>query len=218
MALPNAEKLLALVEKGETISAEQRRHVIGYLMAVKPTEAGTADLAELFGTTDRAIRRDKQIIREEKAAMLKEDDIGLVIADIRIQYENQIRDLEKGKKKCEVGSRNHLDYCKAIMDIELRVTKALQDLGYYPKNLGTQTINNFEWKAEVSRDGSVQTRQVREGEKIKTIDAEIVTDSKDQELRRQFEEEFADRPQLPAPADVKNEASSVRTEQPTPPE
>jgi hypothetical protein len=33
-------------------------------------------------------------------------------------------------------------------------------LGFYPKNLGNMTVEKFEYKAIVSKDGSVDTRPV----------------------------------------------------------
>jgi NACalpha-BTF3-like transcription factor len=199
--IPNAEKFLKEVESGKEITAQQRRHIIAYYMATQPAKAAdTQGLSEFFQVSDTMIRKDKRIIREEKAAMIKEDDVGLVIADIRIQFENQIRDLEKGKKQLEkdgrVGTTTYLQYCKTIMELELKTTEALQSLGYYPKNLGTQTTKKFSFVAVVdNKDGSVQVQN--EEHVPVTVEGEFVDPY--EEERRALDEEFADRPALPAP-------------------
>jgi hypothetical protein len=42
------------------------------------------------------------------------------------------------------------------MELRFKCVKALQDLGYYPKNLGNMTVQKFDFKAIVNKlDGSV---------------------------------------------------------------
>lgn len=160
-SIPHAEKLLAQAQNGAKLDTKDRRHVLGYLMATNPELASDNEaLSETFQISDRMIRLDKKIIREEKAKLIKDDDIGLVIADLVLAFEQQIRDIEKSKAKCKLGSRDHLEHSKAIFDINLKKVKALQDLGYYPKNLGNMVVEKFEYKSVVHKDGSVDTRRV----------------------------------------------------------
>jgi len=118
------------------------------------------ELGALFQVSGRLIRADKKYIREEKARTIKDDDIGLVIADIAMTLERQMRDLERSKAKCTLGSVAYLRHCTAIHEVQLKTVSALQDLGYYPKNLGLMTVEKWDYKATVSRDGSIQTRPV----------------------------------------------------------
>lgn len=157
MAAPTAERMIDEAKKGKRLKAKERRHCISYLM-ITGADSGSTALAEVFGVTARMIREDKAHIRREKAELIKEDDIGLVIADIVMCFDSQVRDIEQSKTKCRKGDRTFLEHCKAIFDLQLKKVKALQDLGYYPKNLGNMTVERFDYKAVVGKDGSVDTR------------------------------------------------------------
>lgn len=211
MGIPNAEKIIERARQGEPVTTKERRHAVAYLISTQPGEITAGDMAEWFGVTDRTIRFDMRYIREERAKLIKEDDIGLVIADIAMTFDNQIRDIEKSKAKCKLGSREHLEHSKAIFDMQLRKVKALQDLGYYPKNLGNMTVEKFEYRATVSKDGAVDTRRVD------MFDAEVIeTRPEDDKEREALEAEFTDLPALPAaPEDGEQSAppAILQTEQ-----
>lgn len=210
--IPNALKIYRDAEAGVEITAQSRRHAIAYLMAMEPEKASdTQGLSQLFKVSDTMIRKDKRIIREEKAAMIKEDDVGLVIADIRIQFENQIRDLEKSKAKSSPGTALYLKHCQVIMELELKTTEALQSLGYYPKNLGTQTTKKFNFNAIVdTKDGSVQV--LNEAVTPRVIEAEFV-DPYEKE-RAALDEEFGDRPAQCALPPAPVNTDGTRTDSP----
>jgi hypothetical protein len=130
-------------------------------------------MAEVFKVSERMIRLDKKYLREEKAKLIKEDDPGLVVADIVLSYENQVADIEKSKGKCKIGSRDYLEHCKAIFNMRREMVKALQELGYYPKNLGNMTVEKFVYKSIVNpKDNSVLTRPLNKDE---VIDVEFIS-------------------------------------------
>lgn len=210
--IPNALKLYRDAESGASINAQQRRHVIGYLMAMEPEKAAdTAGLAELFKVSDTLIRKDKRTIREEKAAIIKEDDIGLIIADIALDFENQIRDLEKSKTATKPGTSLYLQHCKTILELRFKATEALQSLGYYPKNLGTQTTKKFNFTAVVdTKDGSVQVQN--DAVTPRVIEAEFV-DPYEKE-RAALDEEFGDRPAQCALPPAPVNTDGTRTDSP----
>jgi hypothetical protein len=176
VAVPVAQKLLESAQAGEKkLSTSERRHVIAYLMATQPDHSNV-ELAEVFGVTERTIRMDKQHIREEKARFIKEDDIGLVIADIALDFERQVRDIERSKAKSKLGSDTFLKHCTAAMELRLKMVKSLQDIGYLPKNLGNMTVESYEYKAVVHRDGSVETRPLNyfDGEEPQVLEGQVV--------------------------------------------
>lgn len=155
----HVEKLLERAQSGEKLSSRERRHCIAHLMVHAPDETNIS-LAKIFCVSESLIRRDKQLVRQEKAAMIKKDDVGLVLADIAFTFECQIKDLEIAKKKANPGSRTYLDYCKAIFDLQIKKVEALQKLGFYPLNLGNLTVQQFSFQAFVSKDQSVDTRAI----------------------------------------------------------
>lgn len=169
---PQAEKLIERAQKGERLSTKDRRHCVAYLSATRPDVTNTA-MADLFKVSERMIRIDRMKIRQDKAELLKREDIGLVIADIALCFEKQVKDLEAGKAKCKVGSSVYLNYCKAIFNLQLEKIRALQELGYYPKNLGNMTVDKFVFKAVMGEDGSINTRPVNiDFDKSKVVDVE----------------------------------------------
>jgi len=159
MALIEAEKIIARAKSGQTIPAKERRHAVGYYMGTNP-DMTNQQVADIFGVTEGQIRLDKKSIREDKAKLLKEDDISLIIADIVMMFDRQVRDIEKSKMKCEIGTRTYLEHCKSIFSLQKDMIQSLQDLGYYPQNLGNMTIDKYEYKAIVMKDGSVDTRRI----------------------------------------------------------
>jgi hypothetical protein len=162
--IPQTQLLLEDVGKRK-FNTHERRQVVIYLKATDP-EMTNVKLASMFDVTERTIRLDLQAFRKEKAQFIKEDDVGLIIADIALDYERQIRDIERSKIACEkkggkgLGTLTYLKHCTDAMALRIQMVKALQDLGYYPKNLGTQTIEKFEYKADVDKGGHVVVRPV----------------------------------------------------------
>ncbi len=159
MATVSAEQLIQRAQTGEKLSRADRLHCVGYIMAVTPTLTNR-EIGEMFGITERAVRQDKQKIRHEKAKLIKDEDIGLVVADVYITFENQVRDLERSKAKCKLGSKEYVSHCKAIFDMRRQSIESLQNLGYYPKNLGNMTVEKFEYRAIFNKDGSADSRPV----------------------------------------------------------
>jgi hypothetical protein len=165
--IPVTEQLLDVARKKiRKLTSKERRQCVVYLLTVDP-DTTNVSLAQLFDVSERTIRNDFRTFRKEKAKFIKEDDVGLIIADIALDYERQIRDIERSKAKAKIGSRTFLDHCTSAMELRIKMVKALQDLGYYPKNLGNMTIEKFDFKAEVNQlTGAVVTRPVNwiEGE------------------------------------------------------
>jgi hypothetical protein len=176
MALPHAEKLIERARQGERLPSKERQHCVSFLMATQPS-ATNVELGILFGVSERQIRQDKDKIRRDRAKLLKEDDIGLVIADIAMSFDNQVRDIEASKRKCKYGSRTFLEHCKAIFKLQMDKVVALQNLGYYPKNLGQMTVEKFEYTAIVSPDGSASslpTKLMIEDGSIQEAEYEVI--------------------------------------------
>jgi len=165
MVRPEAEKLIQRASAGERLTTADRRYCISYLTATRP-ELSNIAMGDIFGVTEAAIRLDLKKIREDKAKLIREDDIGLVIADIALTFERQVQDIERSKNKSQIGSRTYLEHCRAIARMQVERVQLLQELGFYPKNLGNMTVNKFEYRAVVTKDGSVDTRRVDMGDVI----------------------------------------------------
>lgn len=159
--IPVTQKLLEEATKRK-LTTKERRQCVVYLKSTDPEITNTS-MAELFSVTERTIREDLRAFRKEKAQFIKEDDVGLVIADIALDYERQIKDIERSKTKAPLGSLRYLQHCTNALELRLKCVKALQDLGYYPKNLGNMTIKKFDFKAIVNqKDGSVNVKRAED--------------------------------------------------------
>jgi hypothetical protein len=160
MAIPHAEALIKRAREGERLGTKDRRHCIAFLMAADPGHTNVS-LGELFKVSERQIRDDKLRLRQERAKLVKEEDVGLVIADIALAFENQLRDIETSKRKAKLGSGHYLNHCKTVCELIVKKIQVLQELGYLPKNLGQMTHTKYEYKATVDKmTGAVDTRPV----------------------------------------------------------
>lgn len=159
MTILTTEALLQEAQDGRKLDAEDRRRVLRYLMYTRP-DMSNVDAGELFQVTEATIRKDRKVIREGMAEELRTEDVGLVISDIAFNFRRQLRDLEASKAKCRLGSKEYLAHCVAILKIELDKTKAFQELGYLPKNLGNMTVTNYDYAAIVLKGDQIETRQL----------------------------------------------------------
>lgn len=193
MSVHKCQEFLDRVASGEVLKMLERRLAIQYLLATQPGIT-TYELSSIFHVTEKTILSDKQSLRQDKAKYLKgemQNDISLVIADIALDFERQVSDLEKSKKSSELGKRAYVDHCNAIFNMRLQMIRTFQDIGYLPKNLGAMTVEKFEYKAIVHKDGTVATLST----------AEISS-------RKALEAEFEDIPQAALPAGSPSEPNS----------
>jgi hypothetical protein len=83
------------------------------------------------------------------ASELRDDDVGLVVADIVFTFKRQLRDLEKSKAACRPGTTEYRKHCESLFNLERECKKLLQDLGWLPKNLGNMTMTEYHYAAIV---------------------------------------------------------------------
>lgn len=157
MALLTIQRLIEEADGGKKLTTEERRRAVAYLMSTNPSVQNT-DMAARFQVSEGTIRKDKEAIRLQMAKEVKEDDIGLVIADILWDFRRQIGVLEESLQATKVGTGERRKHAESIMKLRLSTVAALQDLGYLPKNLGSMTKEIFEYAAVVIKDGSVDSR------------------------------------------------------------
>ncbi len=167
-----------------------------------------SEMARLFQCDEKTIRNDINLIKTEKAELVREDtDVKLIIADLLEARDKALRECERAKRAYEVeeGGRGLMrpGYLKAVelaLNIHLKVTEALQNMGWLPKNIGAITINKQVFKSFVdARTGGVETRpidlfdDIREGESFE----EMMRRKADEQKAAIQDAEFVDLPQLP---------------------
>lgn len=174
-ATPVAENLVAQARNGEKLELEDRRHALQYLMFTEP-DLSRMELGRLFQVDESTIRHDIKRIKERNAEVVKEDtDVKLIIADLIAARDRALVEIEKAKKaivdgKKGIGSPNHLNYIKATVELHLRVTEALQNMGWLPKNIGALTVNKHVFKAVVMKGQYIQTVRVEDGKELSDIE------------------------------------------------
>jgi hypothetical protein len=184
-----AEIYVERAESGDKLNAEERRHAIAWMMVHRPNMQ-TANMVELFGVTDRTIREDKALARKQVADEVSTDDIGSIVADIRMTYMRFKDRLEKSTKAANPGTAVYLAHLKAIADYEKVYTEMLQSLGILPKNLGSMTKTVFEFKA-FSKRGMVDAVPVIEGEVLDDDSTDLPQLTAEEiEARRKLDAEF----------------------------
>lgn len=173
MSLFQAQKLLSAQEKGTELTTEERRHCVAFLIA---TEGQTnEELAERFGVHPRTITNDRKAIREDVATELKSEDIALVIADIRMAFEQTMRNIDMSAKVAKKGTQVYLNHQSARFKLQMDYIKGMQDLGIYPKELGTMHVEEFKFEAILGKNNQVETRAVNMFDKPTAVNAEFVT-------------------------------------------
>lgn len=161
MSLTIVGRLLEQAKAGERLDAADRRRCIAQLMQTDP-DYTNVELGELFQVNEKTIREDKNKVQDEIAEEIEQDDIKRVVASIKMNFDRQLNDLEKGKKHTKPGSLMHLNYCKAILYMELEKTKAFQNLGILPSNVGAMVTNEYTYVAVVGKGDHVDTRRLEE--------------------------------------------------------
>lgn len=179
-AVIHAEQLQRRAEKGESLTTEERRHVIAYLLG-KPNEQGRTavtipEMAKLFNVTERMISVDKAAIRKQVAEELKNDatDVGLIIADLKMAFDKTIRNVEKSAAAASIGGRTYLDHQLALWKLQNEYITRLQDLGILPKELGNMTVEKYEFTASVGLESKGRPLNTI-SDKPQTVPAEVVT-------------------------------------------
>lgn len=163
MAALVVEDLLRQARAGVKLDADSRRRCLTYLMATEPGLTNR-ELAETFQVSDKTIRDDKQTFRQEVADEIEHDDIRLVIADLKISFTEQRRELEKGKKRCEPGTKLHLEYTRALIDLDIKMTDTYQRIGILPDNAGANIKEEFTYIAVVAKGDKVDVKRLEEFE------------------------------------------------------
>lgn len=186
-------------DEQNSIEADVRRQVVEHYMNLgDKTKVTVAFLGKFFGMDPAAISRDRRVIRQRNEALLEKEPLNIakIVDDIEAFYDEELAALEKGRKQCRAGTTAYLQYCKQITETFAAKNKVLQDIGRYPKNMGTHTVNKFEWHAFTEKDGSILTK-VGPKPEPKLIEGEFITNppvGEVSDFRKSLDEEFQDMP------------------------
>jgi hypothetical protein len=119
------------------------------------------DIARIFAVTERTIRVDKDKIKAKIVRELEESrGTELLVADIMTEFNKQLKDMERSKKKIDEGRELYLKHCVAIVDTRLKIVKVLQDLGWVQKQ-GITVTDQTEYIAVIGQDGNVESKKLK---------------------------------------------------------
>lgn len=170
--MTSTERLVEMAEGGEKLSSEDRRRALAYLKVARP-ELSKVDLAEMFSVSEGQIRKDLRIIVEESTDEMRDQDPATIIAEAVSTLRRQVADIEGAKKSARKGSRDYMQHCVSIADIQFKLLRALQEVGYLPKDASKMAQQLYEYAAVVLKGDNVDTRPIDmfDGETRKTIEA-----------------------------------------------
>jgi hypothetical protein len=173
-ATPVAEQLVDQARRGEKLLMEDRRHAIAYLMYTEPN-LSNIELGKMFQVDEGTIRHDVKRIKNKNADTIKEDtDVKLIIADLIAARDRALLEIETAKKMLRAAGKqdspNMLNFIKASVEMHMKVTEALQNMGWLPKNIGAITVNKHVFKAVVQKGQFIQTIRVEDGKELSAIE------------------------------------------------
>jgi hypothetical protein len=163
MALVSPAELMQEARDGRLLSAPERRHALSWFLNTQEEakEMPNQEIAKIFAVTERTIRVDKMKIRAKIVRELEETrGTDLLVADILTEFNKQLKDMEKSKKKVDEGRELYLKHCVAIIDTRLKIVKTLQDLGWVQKQ-GITVTDQTEYIAVIGQDGNVESKKLK---------------------------------------------------------
>jgi transposase-like protein len=163
--------------RGEKLEQTERRAAVAMMLTLEPDIANT-EIARRLNCDPGTVRNDIRAMKKANAEDVRADtDIKVIVADMLEARNQALRNNAKTLKALErLGKEHSREYMAAtreMLAIHMRVTKALSDLGWLPKNLGTVQVKRQVYRAIVQdRTGTVETRpmdlfdDIREGESV----------------------------------------------------
>src|SRR5438477_1324189 len=101
-------------------------------------------------TKNQKLRRTMTQIRDEAGNTV------LALARLCIFHEKNIAQIRADMLKSKAGSKTRLDYLRALGKETRDHVALIQSLGYFPRDLGIQTITNYQFKASIGLGGEAQ--------------------------------------------------------------
>jgi hypothetical protein len=102
-------------------------------------------------------------------------------------------------KECSPGTNSRLAYLKALQQLEIEYVEQITKMGVLPKNVASQTMTEYIFKAHVGKGGSVQTtpvntKQLHDIERAEAKDCKkgMADSPEDEAIRAQFEAQYGD--------------------------
>lgn len=139
-ALQMLAELRAGKREAKSLDRAERRAIVEYLTAEGQT---TSEMALLLKVNDRTIQRDRHYIRSRNGVF--QDTPGFVprlAGDLMTAMESSIARIRRACRKPNVKASEVIAAERAVVDITVKVTRALQTLGYAP-NIKPQDHDNI---------------------------------------------------------------------------
>jgi hypothetical protein len=121
-----------------------------------------------------------------------------LLRDLDANYKSTRKMLLKSLENCNLGTGSYLQHLKALDDQFLKYAEFRRDIGILPKNVASQTVTEYKFRAVTGKGGSVRTVPVHSKQQAleldraeeKEIKKDIFDSPEDEAIRKQFEEEF----------------------------
>jgi len=139
-ALQMLAELRAGTREAQKLNRAERRAIVEYLTAEGQS---VSEMALLLKVNDRTIQRDRHYIRSRNGVF--HDSPGFVprlAGDLMTVLESSVTRIRRACRKPNVKASEVIAAERAVVDITVKVTRALQSLGYVP-NIKPQEHDNY---------------------------------------------------------------------------
>jgi len=144
-----AQQFLDKAAAGEELTANERRHALLYVQGQNPSVT-QKQLADMFGVSESAIRKDIQKIKGDMQDQAKSTYMDTVVQDLIHEQHNVYEAMSLSLKSAKPGTKVYLDHLTARHKIRLDTIRILQDIGALPKSLGEVSVKKEVFKADVA--------------------------------------------------------------------
>lgn len=183
MPITTALTLYEEAKKGKALTTAERRSVIYYLQATKPTMQSD-EIAELFGISLKKLQKDQLEIRKRISEEVKQTTVDMVVAEVHDSFKRLLKKLENNvvvlEERKQQGTDTYTRAAVAALDGVTKYHKLCQEVGLIPKDNTAQTTVEYHWVAGVDDTGKAYTEQkviTKETSKEKIINVTTEADS-----------------------------------------
>ena len=123
-----------------------------------------------------------------------------LLRDLEANYKSTRKMLLKSLENCNLGTGSHLQHLKALDDQFLKYAEFRRDIGILPKNIASQTVTEYKFRAVMGKGGSVRTVPLQTKQQALELDRaeekqarrNLFDSPEDEAARAQLEAEFGD--------------------------
>lgn len=121
-----------------------------------------------------------------------------LMRDLEANYKSTRKMLLKSLENCRIGTASYLQHLKALDDQFLKYAAFRREIGILPKNVASQTVTKYQFRAVMGKGGLVRTVPVQTKEQALELDHVeqkeaqngYFDSAEDEAIRKRLDEDF----------------------------